>query len=196
MLNALVAQLVLAYRQTYPAVRLSLKEGPNTALIEDLLEKRIDVAILRQVPRISEQCKMEALSHEDTLLALPEQHPLVKHDAIELSLLASEPLILFPRHLAPDLYDEIISACERAGFAPLLGQEAPHLASTVTLVAAGLGIAIVPRSIEQIHLAGVVYREIHPKPPSTQIMLAYRGAEHSQVVLGFMKVVRNKKMTF
>jgi len=74
-----------------------------------------------------------------------------------LAALAEETLILFPRTIGPGLHHAIMASCQRAGFSPKLGQEAPQISTMVHMVAvaAGFGVSIVPRSIAQIHLEGV-----------------------------------------
>jgi DNA-binding transcriptional LysR family regulator len=67
--------------------------------------------------------------------------------------LSNEPFILYPRRLAPTIHDAIIASCRKAGFTPTLVPEAPHVSSTIDL-AAGIGISILPASMEQIHTQG------------------------------------------
>ena len=105
-------------------------------------------------------------------------------------MLSEETVILFPREIAPVLYEEIISACERSGFVPKLGQESSQVASAVSMVAAGFGISIVPQSIEQFHTEGVTYRPIGGNAPNASIALAYRAAERSKVILNFATIAK------
>ena len=93
---------------------------------------------------------------------------------MSLAALAHETFILFPRAIGPGLHDSIIASCQRAGFSPILGQEAPQIASIIYLVAAGFGISIVPHSIEQIRADGIVYVPIKGEAPRAPISLAVR----------------------
>jgi DNA-binding transcriptional LysR family regulator len=130
------------------------------------------------------------------LIVLPPQHPMAASPRIDLRSIAHETLIMFPRAIAPVLYDEVISACQRAGFSPQLGQESTQVASAVSMVAAGFGVSIVPNSIRQVH-AGVTYHAIDGTQPKAQIVLACRLGEFSRVVRDFMdvakRVVRDRK---
>jgi hypothetical protein len=58
--------------------------------------------------------------------------------------------LLFPREIGPTLYDTIVGACRKAGFEPIIGQLAAQIASVVNLVAAELGVSIVPASMMQV----------------------------------------------
>ena len=67
---------------------------------------------------------------------------------------------MYRRHNGPGLYDAILSACNAAGFSPRVGQEAPRIVSTLNLVAAGLGISLVPESLQRMRMDGVVFRRL------------------------------------
>jgi hypothetical protein len=104
--------------------------------------------------------------------------------------LAHETFILFPRAIGPGLHDSIIASCQRAGFSPILGQEAPQISSIVHLVAAGFGVSIVPHSIEQIRADGIVYVPIKGEAPRAPISLAVRKDNRSAVIRNFVALAR------
>ncbi len=85
----------------------------------------------------------------------------------------------------------IIAACAEAGFSPQVGQDAPRIVSTLNLVAAGLGITIVPASLSRLPLEGVRYRPLVGKPAlKVPLNLACRSDERSAATLGFIEQVR------
>jgi DNA-binding transcriptional LysR family regulator len=92
-------------------------------------------------------------------------------------------LYFSPGAIGPGLHDSIIASCQRAGFSPILGQEAPQISSIVYLVAAGFGVSIVPRSIEQIRADGIVYVPIKGGAP---IRLAVRKDNRSAAIRNFV----------
>jgi DNA-binding transcriptional LysR family regulator len=111
--------------------------------------------------------------------------------ALPLATLAGETFILYRRLLGPGLYDTIMAACHGAGFSPHVGQEAPRILSTLNLVAAGLGVSIVPASLRRLRMDGVSYRRLEASPRlKAPINLAYRGDEQSAAVRGFVELVR------
>lgn len=189
--HPVIAEIVRAYREAHPDVRLSPSESNVSALIDDLLAERIDLAIIRQTSQESERVKIEPLFDEDMLMVLPPQHELAGRTSISLHSIAQETLIMFPRAIAPVLYDEVISACQRAGFSPRLGQESTQVASAVSLVAAGFGVSIVPRSIRQILAPGVTFHAIEGPQPKAQFVIAYRSTECSKVVRDFLQIARS-----
>jgi len=120
------------------------------------------------------------------MVALPIGHPVAAQQEVELAILKEDPFLLFPRAVGPTLYDSIISTCRAAGFEPIIGQFAPQIASVVNLVAAELGVSIVPASMSQLQVSGVTYRPIAGQAATAQLALAYRRGETSAVVRNFI----------
>jgi DNA-binding transcriptional LysR family regulator len=124
------------------------------------------------------------------VVALPEAHPLAKEAQVSLQSLASEAFVIFPRTLAPGLYDQIISLCQQAGFSPNVVQEAIQMQTIVSLVAAELGIAIVPGSLQNLQRTGVVYRAFREVSPQTAIALITKKDDASPAVQKFLDIVQ------
>ena len=123
--------------------------------------------------------------------AFPGRHRLTRLKQLTLKDLADETFILYRRPDGRGLYDVIISACTEAGFSPHVGQEAPRIVSTLNLVAAGLGITIVPASLSRLPLEGVTYKPLTGRPAiKVPLNLACRGDERSAATLGFVDLAR------
>jgi DNA-binding transcriptional LysR family regulator len=89
------------------------------------------------------------------------------------------------------IYDETVAACRAAGFSPYIGQHAPRITSTLGLVAAGLGIALVPESMQSMNMDGLVYRRLKGVPqPMAVLGLASRRGDPSAVVRQFLNLVK------
>lgn len=117
--------------------------------------------------------------------------------AYPFAALANEVFILYGPP-GTGMHDATIAACHAAGFNPRVGhlgastQAAPRIGSTLSLVAAGLGITLVPSSIQRMNLDGVVYRQLNgPDQPKALLGLARRTADSSAVVTQFRKNVRS-----
>jgi DNA-binding transcriptional LysR family regulator len=113
---------------------------------------------------------------------------------LPLGALAKETFVLYKRPGGPGLYDTIITACRGAGFVPRVGQEAPRIVSTLNLVAAGLGVSIVPASLRRLQMDGVIYRRISDTAElklKAPLILACRPGENSAAVQRFIDLVRN-----
>jgi DNA-binding transcriptional LysR family regulator len=190
-LQPLVPAIIREYRRRHPDVVLSPEQSNTPALLEGLLEGRIDAAFIRPPIQSTDELDLKLLVTEDMVVVLPHTHPLAHSGAsVSLSALASETFILFPRTIGAGLYDAIMTACQRAGFIPKLGQDAPQITSIVPLVGAGFGISIVPRSTSQIQTGEVVYLAIAGGAPSAPISIAWRRHDPSPVVHRFLAVAQ------
>jgi DNA-binding transcriptional LysR family regulator len=114
------------------------------------------------------------IATEPMKIVLPATHRLAKKRKIALSDLAEDPFVMLPREASPTLHDVIVGACREAGFEPIAGQQAPQLSSVVNLVAAEFGVSLVPASVCQIQVEGVVYIDALGKPISIRLVLASR----------------------
>jgi DNA-binding transcriptional LysR family regulator len=192
-----VPRVIRAYREALPLVSHTLEEGGTMELLEHLRHERIDAAFIRTVLASQEGLVVDLLFQEAMVMALPLEHALARcasasaDKALPLKALAGETFIVYRRHTGPGLYDAILSACHKAGFSPRIGQEAPRIVSTLNLVAAGLGISLVPESLQRMHLDGVAFRRVsgavQPKAP---LYLASRRGETSTVVRKFLELVK------
>jgi DNA-binding transcriptional LysR family regulator len=187
----LLPAIIREYRTRRPDVVLSPEQSNTPSLVAGLLEGRVDAAFIRPPIESAEELDVELLVREDMMVVLPHSHPLARAgEPVSLSALAEETFLLFPRAIGEGLYDAITSACQRAGFLPRLGQEAPQIVSIAPLVGAGFGVSIVPRSTTQIQMEEVVYLPIAGNGPKAPISLAWRRHNPSPVVRLFLAVAR------
>jgi DNA-binding transcriptional LysR family regulator len=111
------------------------------------------------------QAAQASLAHlsvgtEPLLLALPDALPIAHARRLSVKALLAEPLIVFPREVAPSLHDAIFGFYHRHGAVPAVAQEAIQMQTLINLVSAGLGVAWVPASMTQLQRPGVVYRRL------------------------------------
>ena len=130
-------------------------------LIKGLREESIDVAFLRADSYEEGWLSVRRLLTEPMIIALPAGHRLASvTTSIALRELQQETFITFARQTGPAFFDATNAACRHAGFSPTLGQEAPRITSALNLVAAGLGICVVPFSVSRMDMEGIVYRRL------------------------------------
>jgi DNA-binding transcriptional LysR family regulator len=184
--NPVVATMVRHYRRTWPHVRLTLEEANTTRLLEGLGAHALDAAFLRPGPTGLAGLQLRRFPDEAMKVVVPVGHPLAARRRVALSALANEPFVLFPRAVGLSLYDAIWQACREAGFVPQLSQEAPQISSVVNLVAAELGVSIVPASITQMAVQGVRYIDIVGTRARAHLALATREDDIRAVVRNFM----------
>jgi DNA-binding transcriptional LysR family regulator len=190
-----VPRVIRAFREAYPQVSLQFEERLGGELLELLESEQIDVAFIRTPHTNQERFVVDRLLQEPMLVALPAAHALARNSAdgesaLLLKRLARETFILYAP-LGTGLREVMMAAFRAAGFSPRIGQEAPRVTSTLSLVAVGLGISLVPASLRHLYVDGVVYRplggSVQPKAP---LDLASRRGDPSVVVRHFLKLVR------
>jgi DNA-binding transcriptional LysR family regulator len=187
-----VPRVIRMFREASPHVSLVLEESGSSELVHELHSEVIDAAFIRSPVADVVDLLVQPLLEEPMVVALPTGHPLASGlgQPLELSELASHTFILYKRPGAPGLYDSIITACRGAGFSPRIGQEAPRIISTLNLVAAGLGVSLVPESLRRLQMDGVVYRELAGNAKLTApLILACRRGENSAAVQRFIDLV-------
>ena len=192
-----VTRALRAYADTHTAVSLDLHANSAAGLTEALLREEVQVAIIRAVVARPADLVFEKLAQENMLIALPAEHHLVKrrasgaHAPISLRALARERFILVRRHAAPGMYSNVVDACQRAGFAPLVVAEVEHMLTAINLIAAGVGISLVPASIREIRQRGIVYCPVLDAPSLVApLTLIYRRGQAQSIVTDFIKLSR------
>ena len=199
-----VPRVIRAFREAWPLVSLTLAESGTTELIDSLRNGAVDAAFIRTAVADPAGLAVTPLLEEAMLAALPTGHALAGNGTgagagrvLSLKALAAETFIVYRRPSGPGLYDAILAACHAAGFSPRVGQEAPRIVSTLNLVAAGLGVSLVPASLRRMQMDGVAFRPlggtVQPKAP---LILAARRGEASAVVLRFARLVRRMARDF
>ena len=178
-LQPFIPAVIRAFRLVAPEVVLSVEESNTTELVEALRQKRLEIAFIRSPVGNAEGLKTETMLVEKMILALPASHVLAgkRRKSVALRALAEERFILNRRPSGPGLYDTIIAACRVAGFSPQIEQEARKNLSTLSLVAAGMGISIIPASMRHVVLDEVIYLDISDAPElRAPLYLAYLDA--------------------
>ena len=177
-----------AFRQAAPHVDLTLSEMTVHAQIEALSEERIDIGLLR-LPIKTDGLLFRTISREPLYVALPGSHRLARSSALHLSALAEEPFVLYPDHPRPSWTEFVIGLCQEAGFRPTVVQRTVEIQTTLSLVAAGIGVSIVPKCIGNIQRKDVVFRRLTGLRARTELLAAYRERDPSPVVQTFLKVL-------
>ncbi|WP_322022129.1 LysR substrate-binding domain-containing protein [Burkholderia sp. BCC1977] len=190
----LLPSLLRAFGARYPQVRLQLAEATSDVQIDELVAGRIDAGLVIPPvpPRHAAGLSYLPVEREPLVVAMPAAAaPGVPEDEpVHLADLAALPLVIFPRRLAPGFYDIITGCYGAAGETPRIGQEAIQMQTIVSLVSAGMGVALVPQSLRNLRRTGVVYRPLAGDAPVVETGLVWRTGDVSPVLAGFIDVVR------
>jgi DNA-binding transcriptional LysR family regulator len=189
-----IPRIVLEFRRRFPGVAISPVQSNTPWLVEALRTGEIDIAFIRPPVSDAEGLASAVVVEEPIVSVLPVSHRLASEASISLGSLARETFIFFPRSIGPGLYDALIAGCQRAGFSPRLGQDAPQLPAISPMVAAGFGVSLVPRSIQQIRTEGAVYLPLNDNSLTAPISLASRRDNASAAVRNFMALSRRRAL--
>jgi DNA-binding transcriptional LysR family regulator len=195
----LVSRVIREFRETFPLVDVKLVEGNANDLIDRVINDVLDVAFSRLAIVKLEGVAFHPLVEEPMIVALPRGHALTRRYGIVLPLkaLSNETFVVNrPRRVLAGIRDNVFTACHAAGFIPRIGQEAPNVIATLPLVAAGIGISIVPASLRHINIPGVTYRQLTGTMLKVALNLASRRGDTSTVVRQFVNLVRRRAKNY
>lgn len=174
-------------RSALPGVVLEVQADLLTpAQVERLLDGRLDLGVLRG-PVAEPGIATRRLLEEPLVLALPADHRLVPEPALTVADVAADEFVAYADTRSA-VNEAVFSSCRRAGFSPDITHRAPGTAALLALVAAHLGVALVPASVRSMQLEGVVFRDV-AEVASIDLSLAWRADEPSALVAGALDVL-------
>jgi DNA-binding transcriptional LysR family regulator len=181
-------RIIREFRDRYPRVHLDLREMPTGPQLAALLEGDIDLGFVRE-PEPDAALEMVTVMREPLRIAIHQGHRLAGRARVSVRDLAREPFVLFPQDLAPGLHRQVMALCREAGFAPRVVEESRELYTSVSLVEAGIGVSILPASVEKLGWKNVRYLPIPGPTGETRIAAAWRKDRDRPVLQAFMGVV-------
>lgn len=190
----LLPALVASFRKSHPGVMLEFEEAPTARQVAALVEDRLDVGIVAlPLPSSATRYVTVRMMEKSQLVAtIPARWSLANgaDTPLALAALANEPWVLFPPSEGPGLHATILRACAEAGFTPQIAQRAVQTDTIVGLVAAGLGVALVPRSFSRVAWEGVVFRELAGagSPVPYQVALAWKTGNNLPTLQALLQI--------
>lgn len=190
--NSVLPDILRVWRSRFGDVELVLRELTSREQIQELRSRVIDVGFDR-LPNENENdpdLSFLPILQESLVIALPEQHPLAVQSQIPLKALADEPFVLPPPNLVPS-YSQIINLCQQVGFTPKVVQQATWMITVLSLVAGGVGVALLPANAQNLVRKGVVYREIQGENLTRQLAVIWRRDDSSIILREFIAVTKD-----
>lgn len=167
-------------KRELPEVALEIHADLLTpAQCERLQSGALDLGVLRP-PATGEGLTLRTLEVEPLALAIPVDHRLAVEPVVALADLRTEPFVAYSARDSA-VNEAVLRSCREAGFVPRREHEAPSTAVLLALVAAGLGVAVVPASVRALPLEGVIFRDLLDAG-SVELSLAYRTDDDNPVV--------------
>jgi DNA-binding transcriptional LysR family regulator len=189
----LAPHAIREFRRRHPAVALTFIDGNAAALTEAVQERRVHVALVRAPVAQPEGLRQESLLEEPLLMAIAAKHALAARPRASIALadLRDEAFILVRRPGAPGMYGDLVAACRRAGFDPRIAAEVGNMFVNTMLVAAGVGVSVVPASMAQTYAREVAYLPIRGAPELVApLTLVSREEESNPPALEFIALAR------
>ena len=187
----LLAKALRLFGDHVPAVEVVFQNLTPEAQVDALRGGHIDVGFVG-LPLEAEGMVTEATGRARLVIALPEKHPKAREKELRLEDLSKEAYVLWPRHLSPSSYDQLLSVFQRAGFGPPIAMEGglPSTRTVLGMIAAGLTIALVDPALQQMAAPGVVFRPLAGHGIFTETGVIYRRADSSPILASFLHELR------
>ncbi len=182
---AVVPSIVIAFRKKNPGVTLDLINLRTASQVKGLLDKSIDIGFLR-LPLSHEDLEITVIHRERFVVVLPRGHRLAREKRMRIAQLRDEPFVAYGRQWAPGFFDSVVQLCTREGFSPNIIQETGEMYTAIALVAAGAGIAILPRSVVLAQSAKVIMKPLPQSSGISEIAIATRAKDQSPLVRSFL----------
>ncbi|WP_327439414.1 LysR family transcriptional regulator [Pseudomonas donghuensis] len=193
--NSSIPKAIHAFRQRFPAVHLNLKEMSSRDVADALLDESIEVGLMRPLA-LPESLNVVELFREPLVAVINAAHPLAQgSDAgVHMAALAQEPFVFFPRSYGSGLHAQLLNLARQAGFSPHFAQEAGEAMTIIGLVAAGLGVSVLPASFQRMRIDGVVYRTLLDDDAVTAVWLVQRRDAPSAMARAFAELLTRQAL--
>ena len=186
--NPVVTSILSRFRTGWPQVVLGLEENRTSRLLSALSAGAIDAAFVRPPADGDGKVISRIVSTETMVVAVPASHALAAQADVSLAALHDEAFILYPRDGGLGLSELVVAACLAAGFQPRVVQQSPQMTSTINLVAASIGIAVVPQCMSPLRPDAVRFLAIQGPALMADLHLAYRRDDQSPLLRNLVAV--------
>lgn len=167
-----VSTTLSLFRSRFPDVHIQTREINTREQIAPLNEGALDLGLMRNT-QLPDTLAWQRILREPLMAMIPGDHPLAASAAVTLAKLAREPFVFFDPHVGTGLYDDILGIMRRYGLAPVMAQEVGEAMTIIGLVAAGLGVSILPASFKRVQLSEMRWVPIVEKDAVSEMWLVW-----------------------
>jgi DNA-binding transcriptional LysR family regulator len=189
-LAGIIPSSLAAFRQSNPHVDVQLHRMETVRQLGALAEGQIDIGFLRHPKRYPLGIVGNIVWRQPFILAMPINHPLAKRDQINMAALADEPFIASSVELELGFGGQIQQIAAEGNFAPKIIGRAPDLLTILTLVASGLGVALVPEIFREMYIGRIAYRPLAGPQRNALLAAARRRDDPAPAIKAFLRVMR------
>jgi DNA-binding transcriptional LysR family regulator len=185
----LLPALIREFQQSFPDVSVELRWFTAAEQFNALARGEVDVAFVRAVPPDTE-LRSTMILREPFVVALAKDNPLATKRTISIVDCASMRVINYRKDVAPDYHAIINQLCALGGFSPSPLFEMGQIYASLGLVSSGFGIALVPASVQHVHMDNVVYRPLRERQAVSELQLAWTNPSPPAVLSAFVELAR------
>ena len=177
-------------RRRHPGIDWVVSESNAAEITDGVAAGRLHCGFIRVPVARPDGVVMRTLLHEPAVVALPLDHPLARRRRVRPEDLDGEPVILVRRPGAPGLYANLLALCQARGAAPRVVAEVDRMMTNLNLVAAGVGLSVVPASMQGAHAQAVTYRPlVRDAALDAPLTLLYRQDRLDGALRSFVELV-------
>lgn len=182
-IHSLVPPALRKFREAHPRVEVQVEDMSTPRQTEALLSGQADVGFLR-LPVSHSQLQVRKVLKERLMIAASSRF----RGPLTLKSIASQPFIAIGRGISTTYYDHCIQVCRSAGFSPRVVQEARDMFTLLSLVRAGIGVALVPQSAKQMRVRGIRFGHISSREAEWDVGVAWNRFHESALVRNFVQI--------
>lgn len=184
-----IPPILSEFRKIWPAVIVDVMHLGTSEQLRTLETGDINIAFIRPTEQAAHM-QVETLLREGFVAALPKGHPLAVKSELSLREILAEPLIGYAPILGANYATLLREAFRRAGLTARIVQECTHTTSVASQVASGLGLALMPSWIRNLHSPYLEFRPVPELPRAIELVVAWPSGETSPVVRDFISTTR------
>lgn len=188
--------MIRRFRATYPDLHIDMLELSSVQQVGALKEGQIDVGFGRLHVDDS-AIQLEVLMEEPLLAALPIGHPMLDQDGpLPLDKLVLQPLIVYPSKPRPSYVDQVLAILRERGLNASHVREVRELQTALGLVAAAVGVSLVPAAVQRLRRDDIVYRSLEDRTATSPIIMCSRIHDNSREIAALLQLVRDLYRTW
>jgi DNA-binding transcriptional LysR family regulator len=179
--NQIIPRLMSKLNAYQPLVSVNLEELSNSLQVEMVKKDKLDIGFVR-LNSVPDELEMKTIARDSFSLVVPTNHPIAAVDFVSMIQFKEESFVLFSSDYSNFYYDQIIGICRDAGFLPKIQHKSVHALTIFKLVESGLGVAIVPTSIQEGYEINVRFMEIPDIPQFTELVVIWKTGNRNPVL--------------
>jgi LysR family transcriptional regulator, benzoate and cis,cis-muconate-responsive activator of ben and cat genes len=186
-LYGFLPSIIRRFKTDFPDVEVGLSEMITLQQQDALLARRIDVGFGRLELGEHPDIERRTIHNEPLVLAVPREHALRNASTVWLEQVAKEPFILYPSKPRPSFADQVLELFTRHKLKPKVVIEANEIQTALGLVAANIGVTLVPQSVSRLRLGDVVFLSLADSEILSPVIMGFRRDNETDLLSAIIR---------